>query len=295
LKKWILILVIGLFAVGLVGYLAGRGGFKSDEQKLEDTLLPKQQSIKSAPNLKYMPNPSAGGLQVEAQLNKDHWERIGAVSLLVKVRNNSGRALNSANFAITQISKSGSVVGFANGTIAGGQIYNLRPGETATLTLDMIIVSGTENIGRIEYSLKDVFFSNAVSPPPTQIPPPVANEGKLYYQAPSNPQTPEEVVAAFYFLLNNKKYIEAAKLLEGVEQAIKDGRVTEKQIVDEIPKFAPFGPGELQSIKVIESWQQDSYARVKIKLFSRGGQEIETGSMSLNKENGRWRLKSSNF
>ena len=96
----------------MAAFFLGKGGFKSEEEKLTEDLFPKLEEMGSMPELKYVPVPEAEEkLQVAAQVNKDHWERLGALSVEVKVKNVSDQTLLRSVVIRTLFDKSGKVVG----------------------------------------------------------------------------------------------------------------------------------------------------------------------------------------
>ena len=297
-NKWIAVIVVLIVIIGaLAGYLIGKDG-KSEESSAED-LFPKIQDIAGAPKIECV--GLEGKIELAAQLNKEHWENIGALSLEVKVKNTTdpGQTLLKATLIKTIFDKSGAAIGLKN-TLAA-DVLNLKPGEVKTINLDMISVNAG-NIGKVELLFRDdyQFAEPTVSPAPTTSTPSAATTqpaGNTYTTAPKNPQTPGEVLVAFYFLINDGKYLDAARLIEKVEPEIEAGKVSESDAAADLSKIVP---GEIKSIQVehVDVGKRDSdgsdFANVIIKVSFKGGLEEEY-DLSLNKENNKWKIALSNF
>lgn len=290
---WIIAVVVVLATIGIVVVVSQN----NSEKKAAEELFPKIQEIVSAPEIKTI---GVDGLQISADLNKEHFERLGALSLVVKVKNTSDKVLQKAVMAKTLFDKSGAAIGLKNTQAA--DVPQLKPGEIHTANLDMISANA-QSIGRIEIFFREVVWAGAPvsvasTTTPNQVAPSIlvgGNYNTLNY--PQNPQNPEEVVAAFYFLLNEKRYLAAARLIEKAEPLIESGKITEKQIAADLGKF--FQPGDLVSIKtelasIYKTAEGVDKAQVGITLYFKDGKNMHT-TPSLVQENGKWKIGSSNF
>lgn len=236
-KKLILIGIVVVLVVGIAAYFIGKGGKSSEE----DQLMPKIQSVSSAPKIEVI---GVEGLQMTVELNKEHWERVDALSLVVKVKNTGGKTLQRVVITQSLYDKGGGVITQKSMI---GEVTQLKPGETATKNLDMIAINAGEKIGKVEMGFREVVWAAATtsvptastpkptaSPKPTETPiTPVAGT----YNAsnyPKNPVEPGEVLAAFYFLLKEGKYLDAARLVEGMEPLIESGKIKEADVKREL-------------------------------------------------------------
>lgn len=291
-KKWILVIVVLILAVaGLVGYIVGRGGSNGEEQRL----FPKIEEMGSLPKLTYVEPPEAKDkLRVEAQVGKEHWEKIGALSLVAKVENKTkDQTLVKAVFIYTLIDKSGKVIGLKD-MAAGAGFNNIKPGEVGTLNLDMLVVANAERISRVEYSLRDIKFAVLTTPtiPATPTPtPPTATatqpaEQNVYTVAPKNPKEPAEIVAAFGFLCDQGKYDEATKLVTGNFLKEGDPRQTWSRISNgkKLTKMVVIDKGPKHTIGLASNLFD-----LEVRFCFEGGQTFDSNPWLI-KESGVWKL-----
>lgn len=303
-KKWIIIVAVFLvLAVAGSVYFVG-GGSKNEEATAEE-LFPKMEEMGSMPGLKYVPVPEAEGkLQLDAQVNKEHWERLGTLSIEVKVKNISDQMLLRVLVTHTLFDKSDNVMGTRNAYGVGSEITRLNPGEVGTADLSMLVVSNAEQISRVEYSLKDVLFAegSAIVQEPVEEKPteePVSEEGSSYtiLEYPQSPKEPKDVVLAFFGYINDGEYEKAVVLTTGAKNATKEeikARTAElKMAMDEMwfqgKKLADITLGE--SIEVTTPEREIFRFKGIILQFTDGTtKEASAVADKLIKENGQWRI-----
>lgn len=248
MKKWLLFSLVFIIVVS-----GASAGCKSEEEKAAEELFPKMEEMGSVPDLKYIEPPGvAGRLEVAAQVNKEHWERLGTLSIEVKVKNISNQTLLRAIVIRTLFDKSGSVMGTRDAYGVGSEITRLNPGEVTTADLSMLVVSNAEKVSLVEYSLKDIIFAEESASAPSEKPEsnePEKTEGvsvNSAFEYSESPETPEEIVRAFYGLTFDGKYSEAEKLCTqhalrgfqddgGLERCFKRNLIPEfkgRQVID---------------------------------------------------------------
>lgn len=303
-KKWIAVIVIlVLIVTGVVSYLAVFKG-EGKEPSAED-LFPKIQEVSSVPRLK-----ATGeiGLQLAAQINQDHWERIGALSVVVKVKNVSDKTLQKAIVVKTLFDGTGAAIGIKN--TQATDVSQLKPGEVFTANLDMLSVN-SGSISKVEFSFKQgsvvwvaAHFSPTPTPPNVITNQPRTSIGEVSYSIsnyPKDPKLPEEVVVAFFFLLKEKKYLDAARLIEKVEQLIQEGKVDEKLATVSLGEVVVLRDSDsINSIKIENvyigprSSTGKIIARVEVAGYSDGIKKDST-QLSLVNESGKWKMEANNF
>ena len=297
-KKWMFVGLAVLIIIGIVGFLTL--GPKSDEEKIreaEEEMFPKM-DVGSVPGLTYIePAEAKGKLQVSAQVNKEHWERIGAFSVQVEVKNKTDNTLLRAVVTHTLIDKSGNVIGMKNSSGVGSEINNIKPGESGTANLEMLVVSEkTKDIGRLEYSLKNIQFSGEATtapaptpekPEPEEIKPEDTEpeESNVYTASnyPRDPQTPEGSLAAFFFLCNKGDYTAA-------EIFCTEGFIDENGSVKAIWSRVS-GGALLSKIEITEgrTYEDRGEASRDIILHFEDNSTF-SGNPSLEKEDGIWKI-----
>lgn len=294
-KKWIVVIVLVIVAVGIAGYFIGQGGLKSEEEKITDELFPKVEDVSSAPDLKYVePSEAQGKLQVAAQLNKEHWEQLQTLSLEVRIKNNTDQKLVKTIVTYTIIDKSGQVIGSRDAYGVGSGVSNIAPGEVGTANLEMLF-SGPrlKEVARVEYSLRDIQFASSPeeAEKPKETKTPEDSEEKqeepteegIYYAAPQDPKTAEEAVVAFAFLCDQERYEEAEEFLT---EDFLDDYGSARQA------WLHVSQGErLEKVEIIEVYGSPTEKNVEAKLYFEDGSSFITRP-GLIKRDGKWKLDS---
>lgn len=288
-KKWIIVGLILVLVIGVAVYLIAQGS-KTDEEKTAEELFPKIEDISSAPDLKYIePEEAKGKLQVEAQLNKEHWEQLRTLSIEVRIKNKTDQLLLRAVVIHTIIDKSGNAI-VRNAYGVGSEVTNVGPGEVGTANLEMLISgSSLKGIDRVEYSLRDIGFAS----PPAQIEEPEQKEEPEQVEEPKETappsMTPEEVVRKWYDLMKKGKFSEAIEL------------------------YTPDRRGEIESLggakAFEEEWQKRSVIRLEIErtevdefgtsvdvIFDwSDGVTEDHSDFNFVKINGQWKIEDESF
>lgn len=163
MKKLILVLMaVLLVAIGVMIV-----GCKSEEEKSKEELFPKIEEMGAMPAIEYVEPPEAKGkLQVQAKIDKEHWERLGALSVEVKVKNVSKQILLKAIVTHSLEFKSGQTTHWDYGV--GSTVAHLPPGEIGTADLSMLVLSNAQTVRRVRISLKDILFEGETVSPPTK-------------------------------------------------------------------------------------------------------------------------------
>lgn len=289
-KKWkVIAAVVVVVVIAVACLFIFQNNSNNEEEITEEDLFPQIQEIESAPEIEVS---GEDGLQLSCQINKEHWENLGALSLLVTIKNTSDEKLIRAALTQTLFNKNGAVIGFEGAKVA--DVPAILPGEKTVINLDMISAT-PDSIGKVEISFREGTIVWEESSPPEVNSSGKESEGEGNTAYVENPKEPDEVVAAFYFLLFEEKYLEAGRLIEQAEAKIDAGELTEGDIEGELGSIRRLGVLEgIETESVSYSINNKDTANVTVILSFEGGKK-EPFCLEVVKEDGKWKIALSNF
>jgi len=295
-KKWIVVIVLVIVVVGVAAYFIGQGGFKSEEERLiEEMTKPLDVSVPKGYFVDMPPEVRDGRIKVDKAKVDEEALGQGTFDFEVEVTNQSNQVLEYGELAYTIYDGDGQPIGETNRVRPGTKIRNLGPRETIMLHSQ----SGTIGIGtfrevsKFEYTLRNLQWSSEES---ASLPEQVEEgqieeeeqpEEKNVYTAsnyPKNPQTPGEVVVAFAFLCDQKKYTEAERFC--TQDFLEDyGRPKQA--------WSYISQGEdLKTVKIIavnEFTSNPNKVDVAVRFYFKSGRSFDSNPQLI-KEKGEWRL-----
>lgn len=219
------ILLIGLTVLLIAGAVVGILAIKGEDTAGGTGTISGTIKVPDGPRIKVI---NKTGL-------KEIWEKMGMegfqLHLVGTLRNDSDQAIKFSEIAFLL---DGKQVAYITGR-------TLQPREMMPVAVG--IVGYSEDTKVLEMEIRNLQIIGGAAPQASKLStpePPSQTDGKTFTSAPKNPQTPAEVVAAFYFLMDAKKYSEAAKYIN----------IPANMLEKEFSSGKTIRPGQLESVGV---------------------------------------------
>ncbi|MBI2450346.1 MAG: hypothetical protein HYV47_02295 [Candidatus Nealsonbacteria bacterium] len=205
-------------------------------------------------------------LQAKAYADKRALQKYRLLNFKVEITNTSSQTLEKAELTFSIYNKEGVVV---ERGVDG--LYYLSAGDTATVNSWISSAESNQKISKYEFSFKEMEWGSDSTP--------YSINNFL-----ENPLSPGEVLAA-YFLFTAQINYERMKDL--VSYALQ-GQLPDK-IIWEVENAKPFASG-FADILIMREYIHETYAKVNLVIYYKGGEETLPVTMYLILEDGMWKI-----
>jgi len=289
-KKW---LIVGIVAVAVIAVLAGYfisqgGNSGTNTQNQGKPVTAGTIQVPDGPKIKVVCVDFPEELKIE-------WEELGMDGFQVVLKGTlKNVSSQTVSFDRINFSLDGDWIGKwpplggltlepkGETKIRGGGIYSSESSKNQILEVKIV---GFKKAGGSAPNTS----SQPETPKPSKQEPSETSK-TIFTKAPNNPQTPEEVAAAFFFLWNDKKYDKAAELLNQTSLQTAQSKGGLEAFYQEA-----FQDRQLKRIETSEAYIDGSKAYVShvsyVTFFYTNGDEEELPiALHFLKENGIWKL-----